>query len=420
LGGWYPFDVSGDGFQRNIGIPNNVQVAADFACKSAYAQTLASMPIKHHKKTQNGGRELIHTSSASRIFKNPNEYQTGSDFRLNLIFELMTHGNAYAVAFRNSRFEVDSLHLVPSRGTYPYVDPESKAVYYAVGNNPLVGDIAALAPARDVLHIRLNASASDPLRGTSPIGHAAISMAINQSIANNQAAFFNNMSRPSGAIVTDEQLTRDQMESLRNAWEHQSRGMNAGKVPILGWGLKWQPMTITSQDAQLLDAYKMSIEDIARVYRVPLALIGAYQQATYNNVETLVSAWLATGLGFVMEHVEASFAKFFRLPSDELCDFDVDVLLRTDFKSRIDGLAKGVQSGIYSPNEVRAREGLPAVEYGDEPRVQQQVVPLSQVGMIPEAPPAPQAPEPAPPTEEELAFSAYTAKQAIRKMMTEA
>jgi HK97 family phage portal protein len=244
-------------------------------------------------------------------------------------------------------------------------------------------------------------------------------MAINQSIAKNQAAFFNNMSRPSGAIVTDEQLTREQMESLRNAWEQQSRGMNAGKVPILGWGLKWQPMTITSQDAQLLDAYKMSIEDIARVYRVPLALIGAYQQATYNNVETLVSAWLATGLGFVMEHVEASFAKFFRLPSDEICDFDVDVLLRTDFKSRIDGLAKGVQSGIYSPNEVRAREGLPAVEYGDEPRVQQQVVPLSQVGMIPEAPPAPQAPEPAPPTEEELAFSAYTAKQAILKMMTE-
>jgi hypothetical protein len=76
-------------------------------------------------------------------------------------------------------------------------------------------------------------------------------------------------------------------------------------------------------------------------------------------------------------------------------EFDTGALLRSAQKDRIDSLARGVQGGIYAPNEAREMEGLEAVPFGDEPRVQQQVVPLSQVGKIPAAP-APGAPPPAP------------------------
>ena len=55
-------------------------------------------------------------------------------------------------------------------------------------------------------------------------------------------------------------------------------------------------------------------------------------------------------------------------------------------------LARGVQSAIYSPNEARKMEGLDSVPYGDEPRVQAQVVGLSAVGAIPTAPVPPAAP----------------------------
>ena len=54
-------------------------------------------------------------------------------------------------------------------------------------------------------------------------------------------------------------------------------------------------------------------------------------------------------------------------------------------KDRIESLARGVQGGIFAPNEARNSEGLESVAFGDEPRVQQQVVPLSQVGKIPAA-----------------------------------
>jgi phage portal protein BeeE len=166
----------------------------------------------------------------------------------------------------------------------------------------------------------------------------------------------------------------------------QSQGLNSGGVPILSNGLKWQGLSINSQDAQLVAAFNMTVEDVARAFRVPLPIVGAYQHSTYNNVEQLISLWMATGLGFVLEHLEQSFDAMFELPANEFCEFDTDTLLRTDFAGRIEALTKGISGGLYAPNEARAKEGLKSVAFGDEPRVQAQVVPLSQVGAVPATP----------------------------------
>jgi HK97 family phage portal protein len=397
LGGIHHLDPLAAGFQRNLTILGQQACPALYAAINTYAQAVATLPIYHIRLLENGGTKRITTSALSRILRSPNYYQHASDFLLNLVFALLSTGNAYAFAIRNDRGEVDSLHLMPSHGTQPYIDPDDQAVFYGLGNNPMLGDLTVMIPARDVLHIRLY-TPHHPLIGVSPVRYATTATGINNSISRNQAAFFSNMSRPSGVLSTEEKLTKDQMTALRDAWHEKSRGLNAGDVPILSWGLKWQPFSITSEDAQLIDAYRMSIEDIARVFNVPLMLIGDYQKATYNNSEALMRHWLAQGLGFVLEHIEKSFNKFFRLPADQVSNFDVNGLLRTDFEARVSGYGKAIQSGLYSPNEARALEGLPAVEYGEEPRVQAQVVPLSQVEM---ASSAPSAPAPSAPTSED-------------------
>jgi hypothetical protein len=97
--------------------------------------------------------------------------------------------------------------------------------------------------------------------------------------------------------------------------------------------------------------------------------------------------WLRQGLGFYLDRLEKGFDQMFGLETGkEFCEFEINALLRPDFKTRIDGLAKAVQGGVFSPNEARAQEGLPRAEGGDEPRVQQQLVALSW-----------EPPEPAPP-----------------------
>jgi portal protein len=156
---------------------------------------------------------------------------------------------------------------------------------------------------------------------------------------------------------------------------------------------------VGSKDAATADILKLSNEHIALAFRIPLQILGI-GGTPYSSTELLMQSWVASGLGFALNHIEEAIGLLFGLKGqpDEYVEFDTAALLRSAMKDRIESLARGVQGGIFAPNEARNLEGLPSVEFGDEPRVQQQVVPLSQIGKIPPAPAptAPPAPPPAP------------------------
>jgi HK97 family phage portal protein len=188
-------------------------------------------------------------------------------------------------------------------------------------------------------------------------------------------------------LSTDLVLDRSQVQELRDRWLEQTKGLNQGGTPILTGGLRVQPWATPAKDAQLAELSKLSAERVAWAFGIPLQLLGlANTPAT--STETLMGFWLSTGLGFALNHIEQSFDRLFNLRGEpeEFCEFDTGALLRSAQKDRIEALARAVQSGIYSPNEARAEEDLDAVPYGDEPRVQAQVIPLSAVGGIPTAP----------------------------------
>lgn len=387
-GGWIPSNWSWNWWQQGKNIVRHGESSTVHASIDAYAQTIASLPGYHNKETGKGGNTALKGTPVSNFLRYPNSYQTRSDFMLNIIKQLLYNGNAYAVGIRDDRDQIISTHIVDSRGTQPYIEPETKEIFYGIGHNPLLDSLPEmLVPQRDVVHLRLY-TPRHPLIGVSPIENLAASIAANNAILGHQATFFSNMSRPSGVLTTDEKLNKEQMMMLREAWESQSQGINSGRIPILSSGLGWQSMSINSQDSQLIDAYRMGIEEIARAFRVPLPLIGDNRNNTYNNVEQLINSWLAMGLGFLLEHIERSFDRYFEIPEDEHINYDTDVLMRTDFQGRIEALSKAVTNGIYSPNEAREKEKLDAVEYGEEPRVQAQNVPLSAAGQIPETTPS--------------------------------
>jgi hypothetical protein len=155
-----------------------------------------------------------------------------------------------------------------------------------------------------------------------------------------------------------------------------------------------QPWATAAKDAQVAEIMKLSDEKIALVFRVPLAILGL-GSTPFSSTETLFQAWLASGLGFALNHIEEAMGNAFGLRGqpDEYLEFNTAVLLRSAFRDRIESLVRGVQGGVLSPNEARNVEGYENVEAGDEPRVQQQLVPLSFAtnAAIP-APPAPGAP----------------------------
>jgi hypothetical protein len=109
-----------------------------------------------------------------------------------------------------------------------------------------------------------------------------------------------------------------------------------------------------------------------------------------------MQTWLARGLGFALNHLEEAFGILFGLKGqpEEYIELDTQALLRSAFKDRVEGYARGVQGGIFAPDEARAAFELSESPngVGKEARVQAQVVPLSAAEEIQSAPSSPAAP----------------------------
>jgi HK97 family phage portal protein len=410
-GGWLPSGAAINWWQQGYDPLFMTTCSAMVeACVSAYAQTVAMCPGDHWRLNVKGGRDRVKTSALARILRHPNDYQTISDFLLNIVRQLYLTGNAYALALRNDRYEIDELHPMHPEMSYPRLAETGDVFYWLAGNDVVAKRFKEeylVVPMRDVLHIKLhvNRRFPNPLVGESPIMAAYGDMAIAGAISKQQQAFYMNEARPSAVLSTDLVLDKDQVQALRDRWNEQVQGIHQGGTPILTAGLKVQPWAFGGKDAETAEMMKLTNEHIALAFRVPLQILGI-GGAPYGSSELLMQSWIASGLGFCLNHVEEAFGLLFQLKGqpDEYVEFDTAALLRSALKERIDALARGVQGGIYAPNEARNTEGLPDVKFGDEPRVQQQVVPLSAAGKIPAAPPAPSAgpsdqPKP-PPTED--------------------
>jgi len=164
---------------------------------------------------------------------------------------------------------------------------------------------------------------------------------------------------------------------------------------------------------------KISDARIALAYRIPLQMFGL-GGGPMGSTELLMQMWVSTGLGFCLNHLEEAIGTFFKLDGvpKEYLEFDTSALLRSAFKDRVEAYVRSVQGGIHAPNEARAAFDMEPVKYGDEPRVQQQVVPLSAAAGIPAAPPAPPAPSapPQPAPQKDIADAERERRSVFRRI----
>ncbi len=415
------FPISfGDGYQRGLTMGgNNRNVPAVYASVMASARAV-SQCWPRHKQVVNGNHTVITTSPASRLLRYPNEYQTFDQFIYNVVSLMLFEGECIVLIVRDNRSAPVSLHICPKGTASPQISPDGGEIFYAIGSNPMLpAETDYAVPARDIIHFRQH-TPRHPLIGESPIKAAALAVGINVALSETQAAFFSNMNRPSGILSTEAVLTKDQMTQLSAAFEEKSKDWARGKMPILGGGLKFEQLSVNSVDAQLIESQRMSMEDIARVFGVPLPVIGDLSKATLSNVEQLISMWLSISLGSLLENIERSLDKAFGLPTDQYIELDVNALLRTDFSGRIDALTKGIQGGLFTVNEAREKEGLSPAESGDIPFLQAQMTPINLLKpeTIPEA--TPSIPTPEPEVEETISEEEIKsiAKSVLKKAMT--
>jgi HK97 family phage portal protein len=421
-GGWLSSDAGqyANWWQLGHDVQGSGRSAMVEACIGSYAQTVAMCPGNHWKWAKEKGRERVTNSTLVRILKAPNDYQSISDFLMNIVRMLLDDGNAYALVIRNNRFEPVELHMMNSRQSGPQLAVTGE-VFYHMSGNPIVDaryGVGLIVPARDVLHIRLQ-TPRHPLLGESPLGAAALQMAAGNAALLQQVRFFLNQSRPSFVLSTDQVLTKEQVDFLRASWNEQAKGMNSGGTPILTANLKAQPIGSSAKDSELADLLKLSDQAIANVFRIPLQVLGI-GGSPFATTEAMMQSWRAGGLGFLLNHIEEAIGLLFKLGGqpDEYLEFDTSALLRSAFKERVEGWAAGVKGGIFDRNAARQDFELAPVEYGDEPWVQQQDIPLSVAGEAarnPPPPPTPPAPAPDPSANDNVATEAGKALVELAK-----
>ena len=125
--------------------------------------------------------------------------------------------------------------------------------------------------------------------------------------------------------------------------------------------MTFQPIAMSSEDAQFLETRKFQVNDIARIFRVPPSMIGDLERATFSNIEhqaldfvtNTIRPWLVNWEQAILRDMIAPFEQ-----SIFFAEFNVDGLLRGDAKSRADALSIRFMNGNINQDEWRQIENL--------------------------------------------------------------
>ena len=150
-------------------------------------------------------------------------------------------------------------------------------------------------------------------------------------------------------------------ERLRDAWAKAYGGHNSHRVAVLEEGTHYTPISIPNNEAQFLETRKFQVEEIARLYRVPLHMIGDLDRATFSNIEQMSLEFVMYSLDPWIVRWEQALQKALLSDSEKgqyFIKFNVDGLLRGDYASRMQGYATARQNGWMSANDIRQLENM--------------------------------------------------------------
>lgn len=374
-GGWRrlirePFSGA---WQRNLEV-NQDEVLSNFAVFSCMTLIAGDISKMRMRLMENFGDYWSETeaSAFSPILRKPNSFQTRQQYIEHWILSKLSHGNAYAIKQRDERNVVIAQYVLDPSRVMPLITP-SGSVYYRLKKDELskVMQEDVVVPASEIFHDRMN-TLFHPLMGLSPLFACSLSAIQGLRIQKNSEEFFGNYSQPGGVLTAPEEISDDNAARLKEYFEENFTGTNAGRVAVLGDGLKYQAMTVNADDAQLIEQLKWSAEAICAVFHVPPYMIGVGQIPSYQNVEALNQQYFTQCLQTLIEAFEASQGEGLKLPIQYRVDLDLDGLLRMDTLTRYKAHGEAMRSGWIKPDEIRAKEDMPPVEGGNTPYLQQQ------------------------------------------------
>ena len=354
-----------------------MQLSAVWACVRLLSETVASLPVNVYRKTPKG-RELAPDHWLSLLMaRKPNRYQTKVEFFETLMLNLALHGNAYAKITKVGGKIRSLLPLMASQiETKLLADGSVVHLYHADGNVDVLS-------AESVWHVKLYGNG---IVGKSPLAFGRNMFGIAQAAEQSVGKIYANGGKPSGVLSFDRLLTPAQRASVRENFATLTTGTD-DRLLVIEQGMKFDAVSMSPQDIELLASRKHQIDEIARWFGVPSILINQNEGSTTLGSSTaeIISGFYKLNLRPYLERIEASVKTWLFTPEEANqyeFEFDFEGLLRSDLKSRLEGYRTAVAGTILTPNEVRRIEGWPRVEGGDVLLSQVNMTPIDKLGQV--------------------------------------
>lgn len=294
-----------------------------------------------------------------------------SDFYQTIIMSMLLNGNSYTRVLRGPDGSPIALRNLDPMKVEPRIN--------AQGFVEFVFDHTRVIPGEDIIHIT-DIRRAGQLSGESRVNQLKDVLGISRAMDEWAARYFGQGTVSSGIINVPGDLTEEQATRLKAQFEKQTRGWkNAHRPNVLTGGAKYERISDDAQQAQLVEAKKFAVEEVARVFKIQPSMLGSQVPGAraYASQEQDAVQFVTLTLRPLVYKVEEAFGRLLRpLAAEAFLRFNMDGLLRGDIQSRFAAYSQGVQAGFLSINDIHRLEDMRPVEGGDVYRV-----PLSHVDL---------------------------------------
>lgn len=352
----------------SVTVESSKRSAAVYACTRLIAGAVALLPLPVYERTADGSRKKAEHPLWWLLNESPYPTLTACSFWEWMLASMLMRGDGFAQIIRDRSGNPSSLMPLP-RECVHVTEKDGRLVYFVSDGESVYGLFDD-----DVLHFP--GFGFDGCKGESVIRYAA-RQAVGTALAADEYAgeFFANGAAPSIALSYPQGVapTEAQQNHLRTQFSETYTGTgNRHKPLLLVNGGKIEPVSMTAEDAQLLETRKFQVIEIARAFGVPPHMVGETSASTSwgSGIEQMSIGFVRYTLGPHLRRIEQELnRKLWPRSPRYFVEFNRDGLLAGDSKTESEVISKSLggpgAQGWMTVNEARRIKNLPPVPGGD-------------------------------------------------------
>jgi HK97 family phage portal protein len=249
-----------------------------YLCVKKKANSTASVPFRLYQQIDDTTVEEVRDGELVSLLKHPNEFQTQSKLIWRWSAHLSLGGNTTVSKVRVGSKPKQLWALLP-KDIYPVKHNDQFIKHYEY----IRGTYLIYILPEDLIHDQLPNPAS-PFWGVGELQALAASVdseVYTQRLISNS---MQNRGMPSGVVSIKGAATQAQYEKAKELVKHEIIGpANAGKVLVIDKDIDYKQLTQSMEELKVIEAHRMSREDIAMGFEIDPIILGFNTSATFAN-----------------------------------------------------------------------------------------------------------------------------------------